>query len=724
MKQINKQKFITKVLNVIIAFVLATVFSTTPETINQAKAATYINLGALNVSLLDNEGDNWLKTEIKPEQQITKQIRVANFSPEKKDLTIYATDAETNHQGTFIAKNQNQPSEDLKNWITLPAEQISLNPGESKILSLNIKAPTNAGIGQHQGAIIFKENQTKNQINLEQGIRLYLTVPGTAINSEKIENIAYAQGINSYVTNFTIKNTGNSNIKEKYTLTLENIITKEQTKQEKEVFLTPNQTKQVILEVEKPLFGIYQPKLTKTTTTESKEENLPIELEIPFIATLILTAGFLYQAFRKTDLTKIKHYIKQKNFKNTVAYLTAFALVTSLTIYYTNNQQNLRAQLITNTQPAIYNLTIRWGNFRKEFLPKTLKTSWKGVISFSNAQVSLKEKLNTESNDSFEVSNDQTAINFINQTGPDNDGIILKVSPITDITPTLIYNDLATGNTTEIRLDSIVNTPYIINKNLSSVYFNATKEYIKLPFTVELSATPEIAATPELQATPEINTTDDNTTHTINNPEIQNLFAQDLPATPEALANYILNSDYVDQINTQRKTAQVETDTALIKALTATPEVLAEVAATPELNYLFIPTENINFPAQEFSFKESKTSQQNLGTLIFVKNKGEKWNTYIGTTNFKSLSGNSEIPASALTIIPGEAKQLTPEQSAQITVGTPRTFNGTEDKSMLVNVDSTTNDKQIFILNPTLQIRIPPGTPPGRYKGTLTITTL
>jgi hypothetical protein len=85
------------------------------------------------------------------------------------------------------------------------------------------------------------------------------------------------------------------------------------------------------------------------------------------------------------------------------------------------------------------------------------------------------------------------------------------------------------------------------------------------------------------------------------------------------------------------------------------------------------------------------------------------------------------IPASALTVSPGVARVLKETGGSQITEGTVTSLKGTFDKSILVTVQpgyTGTDTKTIFIMNPKLMIKVPKSTPPGHYRGTLTITSL
>jgi hypothetical protein len=279
----------------------------------------------------------------------------------------------------------------------------------------------------------------------------------------------------------------------------------------------------------------------------------------------------------------------------------------------------------------------------------------------------------------------------------------------------LTFENHATGKALTLDLNKIKDKTIVIPNRLFAATITVRETTMETLRGAALLT--EEGATPEAQATPEI---------TINIPELKSIF-EDIPATPEVLSEFILTSDYVKKISTENALTKIETDSALIRALEATPEIIEEIAATPNLNFTFIPSETVTFPAQQFSFQDDKTTTQDLGTIIFVQNKSTAWNTYIGTTNFVSLSGHGIIPAGNLTVNPGKIKVLKQVDGARVTEGVEKNIRGTFDKSILVNVEPGSfsgENRTIFTMNPKLEVKIPKGTPPGKYRGLLTITSL
>lgn len=512
----------------------------------------------------------------------------------------------------------------------------------------------------------------------------------------------------------------------------------------------------------------------------------------------------------ETLIYKIKLIIKSAEAQTAVSYFGIAALILTIGISQLHlDINNTKTQLLLPSSKCPMDLTIKWGAFRNVMPPKAYTQEWKGRIITPNSTISIQDYLHFESLDQAELSKEKETLYFNLNTGPDNDGIIIQVHSLTDEYPTIYYQNDITGETYAFPVMDFVTSAGTYPQGLGGVYFKAEMcpEAKLLQETMRLSAMKDYVATPELMATAEIQATPPAGAQI---PELENLFIEELPATPDVLSEFVFRSNYVDKISRIDSTRKIETDNILIRALQATPDILEEIAATPDLNFIFIPNDNINFPPLEFSFTEEKIIRQQMGTIIFVQNKKDSWNSFIGTSDFQLMSGDLRIPASALTIDPGEPiligkykikdtnptteetpvkdnngngndktppgqdkengkdkektnngnnkdktnedTQTNPEDEtkrefippgqiqkidaherkleitendiARIKPGEARTFSGRFDKATLVDVEPGNSDKLIFMLRPTLEIRIPAGMPAGTYQGELVITSL
>jgi hypothetical protein len=706
MKTHNKPGFAKLILTALTASV--TLFACTAN-------AGFYNLGSLDVAPVAQNGGatpEWFVEYLKPGESLQEKIRISNFGTSPLTLAIYAADTAKNDDKQFFAKNPNELSDDIAGWIHLPTDTITLEGGQSKIISTNFIIPENAGVGLHTGAVIVR-NMTGGQDNViyEKGIRVYLNVTGAIITKSQNVNASMEQSATDITTNVTTNNKGTTDITTNFDLVIKDVFGTTINTVHREKLIKPGTTGTTALTIPKPGPGFYTVSL-KSGQSEMQIANFadfPIWAILFLLAIILLAAKPSCAPIRIPDFSKI---LNSPTCRRSFTYIGVLAVTLTSTVYMaTLDPFTVSAQTAGAPVAHSYSLTAKWGNFRNLNIPNSYKKLWDGKLSFSGATVSIEQYLNFESDDKAELTDNATAVRYTNSTGPDNDGITIKITPSGEEIPQLTYSNLLTGETYTFPVTDCITAACIYPDSIFAAYFKTDfgPEHALSHIAEELSATPELLATPPA---------------TTNSPELANLFLQELPATPETLANFVLTSDYVRHISTEQTATKVDTNTILIDALQATPDVLSEITATPELNYIFVPTENIVFPAQEFSFDKEKTSSKNIGTIIFVQNKSVPWNTYISTTDFVSLSGRGTIPSANITIIPGEYKVLGTKTGAAIRSGDMKQFKNKGDKNTLVTVSPGHETEQIFTMNPTLQVTVPPGTIPGHYRGTLTITSL
>lgn len=682
--------------------------------------AAFLDMGTLDVTPVGDDSAGWFTESVAPGHAVKESIRISNFGGTTKKLTLYATDAVSTSDeegGTgFFAKSPAEKSDDIASWIRLPASEIMLGPGESRILSVNIVTPSNAGVGLHTGAVIVRENAdtVHGKVAVEKGVRIYLTVTGPVIERTETVSATLAEKAEHVTLTVTDLNRGTVDFVGDYRLEMREIFGNGTIAASGSRRIKPSTSGTISLSVEKPSFGVHSIFASdgKTETYLGTVVYVPLWMLIAFLcAVVIVTRPSL--KLSHVDFGEAFNFSKSNHFRHALVYFVAITLTAGSTLYLSTMDFGSAgaANSITSLPAHSYRMAVKWGNFRNLAIPDSYRKEWEGSLSFRDSTVSIVDYLHFEKSDKAEISSDNTTLFFKNVTGPDNDGLILDIESTGANIPEITYRDARTGEKYVFPVTSFIDAAVIYPSGLFATSFKTEPgpEHMMMALAEDLEATPEIEATPTPGA---------------RIPELENLFVEDLPATPEVLADFILDSNYVNRITTERKTSLVSTDPILIEALAATPEVLAEISASPDLNFIFVPDEMVKFPPQEFSFDETKVTVENLGAMIFVQNKGTPWNTYVGTTDFTSISGDSVIPAYALTIIPGDPIIIGGQDEAVIEPGNPRSFQGTADKSILVNVDPGTSSRQIFIMNPQLQVRIPPGTLPGHYRGTLTITSL
>lgn len=723
----NKSNFLKTLLTVAI---LSSPFT--------SQAESLVNLGTLDVKPV--AGGQYINLDLNAGQPVQQQIQVSNFSADPMNLQIYVADAAENSENNFIANNKNQLSEDLYPWVTLPVNNLSLASGESKILSVNIASPANAGVGMHTGAIMVSQKIAGNQNNLslEKGIRIYANIKGTASPNMEMGSSTLNESGRFLNYSNTVTNTGNTDLKGNVSLNLYDQSNQLVGTQTQSVYLKPQTSEVFDLAVEKPAFGLYHATLSndilKPQQTELGTKLLLPSFALPLAAILAIGALALLAFSKRKSLQFSLPRIKIPKFdlsalNRQMALQRAgafFGLVMVVSIVAFNSGSfsgNIfKADLLGNSNS--YLTTIRLGNLENKTLPEKLRTDWQGNIKFENATISINEKLNQEKTDQFFTNSDQNTLYFKNTTGPDNDGVVVLVTPLSSLPVTATYKNTLTTEEIAFPLDATIKTTKLFDFKAHQISINSavSNAIAEVETISDNSATEEIS---DIESTEEIGP------DLMDNPELAGQIKilqeviSDLPASAETLSSYILNSNYVQEVSSENQITTVTADPALIAALQDAPDTITDITSTEELNFLFVPDEKIRFTPQSFSFKETKTVTQDLGRIVFVQNRESDWNTYISVTDLVSVSGKGSIQASNINVDPGQVKILSGEAAnSTIEAGPSRKLSGSGDPSLLANISPVNSEQIVFSLNPKLSITVPASTSPGTYRGQISIKVL
>ncbi len=721
----------------IIRLILAVALLATPTF---ALAADYINLGTLDVKLAN--GNEQIETLLKPGQSSHHTLQVSNFSDNPKYLEIYPADAESTAQA-FTAKADNELSQDIAPWIKIPTNYIDLDSGETKLISINIVSPENAGVGMHTGAIMVKEQtttDTSNTINIEKGIRVYVNIDGQAEPNLALSDITKDKTSKFLTTDFTALNDGNTDLQGSFTLLLKDYLGNTIQTQETDIYLKPGEAESVNLAVPKPYLGLYTTELKSNvlnSATQYTQNNLFIPVEIGLLLAL-LSIGAVLLIFRKGKPNLKLKLSKQELHKTAIFSGIIIASIFAVILIKASGSQNF---LMTNVlekdispENHWYNLEITIGNVTNLRLPEELTKEFRGSIEFQDADIVLLKKIDSEPGDSITI--DQNILNFDVTASNDIDGAEILIKPkFSDTYPTIILTDDIRNRVYELTVDDLFRSSKFFRTSNYGIRFDieATDEINgdlapKDEIIEEQQATEEITFNPQidLESTPDLALRALQSTPDVSEEvEVLESIFEDIPSTQDVFTEYILTSDYVDQVNTENSLTKIDADPRLIKSLEQTPETIQEITATPDLNFVFIPNKKVKFGSQQFSFSKPSMTSQQFGEIIFVQNKETVWNTYVTVTDFVSLSGTATIPASAITIDPGLITVLDDTKDVSVlNKGEIKKFKDSFDESLLVEVLPKDATRAIFSMTPTFHIEVPAGTPPGLYQAEISIKTL
>jgi hypothetical protein len=86
-------------------------------------------------------------------------IRVTNEGELSGAVKLYGVDAITGQTTGAVYRSRRQPRRDVGAWISMPNHELSLDPGESRVVSFEVRVPPGASDGQHLGGVVA-ENAT------------------------------------------------------------------------------------------------------------------------------------------------------------------------------------------------------------------------------------------------------------------------------------------------------------------------------------------------------------------------------------------------------------------------------------------------------------------------------------------------------------------------------------------------------------------------------------
>ena len=680
-------------------------------------ASSIINVDSISYRLTD--GQEKIDLKANPGETINQEIEISNNSEQKITLSLKADDAEGEGENFKIKDN----SSDIKNWLKLSKSEITIPSHQSIKVGATIKVPLSAGVGEHYGAILGKyelANSDSEKINLENGLRIKLTVSGEAHNDFKLLNPTVDENGDRLSYSGRIFNSGNTTLNGQITLN----------KNVQKVSIQPNDTADFSFEIPKGNKYVSTVKLndiSKAYLLNPANEKTGLNL---LIILGLIGIGII-------ALNRTKKLSPEK---------AGFILLCLISIGFVseiNKNSELRADVISQNTKT-YLTTIKFGNLPERQISKDDKVQWNGTLQLNQGKMIIVQKLHNEPSDQIYLNQEGNTLYFNNFTGPDNDGIILLIKAEDSINkPQLRYHNSLSGKDQIVDLEKTLNQPTLINyKNFGveisseipgstiTAYINnkaynlKTNEYISESIT-EITSTQEIESVSEEAATPEVESITIPSDQLKNELNLLQEIISEIPASSEILTDYILNSDHVEEVTYDSNVTTVKADEDLINTLKETPLTIDELTSSPEINFVFTPNEKINLTPQQFSFNEVRTSSQLLGEIVLVQNRQSDWATSISISDFESLSGNNSISASNTVIIPGKIKIISQKgEAAEITAGPEHRFTGSNDQATLVNIVPNNNEKTIFSIQPTLSVRIPAGTPPGRYKANITIRVL
>ena len=159
------------------------------------------------------------------------RVRVTNSGTAKGTVSLYAVDATTGQTSGAVYLTRDDARQDTGAWVTLGIQQLTLDPGQSRIVPFRVAIPKIVRPGQHVGGIVAEsmmlESSSQNstlQLKVKNLtiIAVQVNLPGSPIEQLEATGIQPG-GANHYQTLLLgFRNTGTMMLKPHGTLQVTN----------------------------------------------------------------------------------------------------------------------------------------------------------------------------------------------------------------------------------------------------------------------------------------------------------------------------------------------------------------------------------------------------------------------------------------------------------------------------------------------------------------------
>lgn len=150
-------------------------------------------------------------------QSFRDEIRVWNSGESEGTMRLYAVDATTGQTSGAVYQAQDSQRSGVGSWIQLEQSEITLAPGEERVIGFTVHIPAGARAGQHLGGLVAEdmllhEGQQQGNLQIKMQTRtvaaVQVNLPGERF--ERVEIVDVKSDIESDLQALilTLRNTG------------------------------------------------------------------------------------------------------------------------------------------------------------------------------------------------------------------------------------------------------------------------------------------------------------------------------------------------------------------------------------------------------------------------------------------------------------------------------------------------------------------------------------
>ena len=158
-----------------------------------------------------------------PGAAIDAEAIVSNSTQASVTLLSYPVDAQSTEEGSFAFGSASEPPAALGSWVQLDADEIVV-PAKSELnVPFRLSVPADTPPGDYAGGLIIQsavvqgetsvaDGETAFRVDVvhRQGVRIYLTVAGTAVKSLESGDLSWEQSGDAITFTLPLHNTGNT----------------------------------------------------------------------------------------------------------------------------------------------------------------------------------------------------------------------------------------------------------------------------------------------------------------------------------------------------------------------------------------------------------------------------------------------------------------------------------------------------------------------------------
>ena len=115
------------------------------------------------------------------------RARVTNTGAARGDVALYAVDATTGQTSGVVYRASADPRTDVGAWITVGAQRLTLDPGQSQTISFTVAVPASARPGQHVGGIVAENLTVQQGSGKNTGSGVQITIQHLSIVAVQVD---------------------------------------------------------------------------------------------------------------------------------------------------------------------------------------------------------------------------------------------------------------------------------------------------------------------------------------------------------------------------------------------------------------------------------------------------------------------------------------------------------------------------------------------------------